>query len=206
MGSGFSVRDRSVPCGVVGDLTHAFPRWQFYYTSELRGLRFFTQLLFRHTPDHLMVDQTLQVAQEAAHVYLFGQLLEDHGEKPVQGDLGLQEHLALRVAKPPLTMIGRLAMAATVEQLALAEYNQRLKRKTYACDCEKEALEMIVEDESWHVDHLQNMAHSIDEQGVEWAKWRIQLRMAADRLREDAGPLGAGGELFRAPLPHGKVH
>jgi len=133
--------------------------YSYYRDAELRGANLLFRLLRVVDDPESQVRLTEHLADEVRHAWLWTELIQRLGARPVPILDGYQVRIGKR-AGVPRTLVDLFALTVVVEQRALRRYTEHMRRPGISSHT-LEVLTAVTEDEGWHVDWMRRKAREL---------------------------------------------
>jgi tRNA isopentenyl-2-thiomethyl-A-37 hydroxylase MiaE len=166
----------------------------YYREAEVRSADLLQRLLRCADDPELQIYLTRQLADEARHIQLWTELINELGGKPAAARKGYRHYLQ-RCAGAPTSMLELLALTYIVEERVRQRY------QVHALQAGADArivvmLRTLVEDEAWHLTGVWDWLAKIEKQQ---GKTRVTAMLDHYRLMEARAYAALIDEGERAP-------
>lgn len=136
----------------------------FYRASELAGSLLFGQLAMHTGYDELRTPLTEQCSEEARHAWLVNETIVALGGSPIKVEKTFQSEIA-KIFGMPTGIVDILCLTKVFEERVLEHYQKHASMKSEAPRIIAMLNEMI-EDESGHVDWIEEALKQYEDQGA----------------------------------------
>jgi rubrerythrin len=152
----------------------------FYRESEIAGSLFFGRLAKSLKPGPIQKDLTKHFADEAQHAHYWTQCISDLGWQPVKLEETYQERY-LGAAGFPVNLMEVLALTQIFERRVINQYSRHARLPDLDPRI-KRTLEVIMEDEKWHLQWIRDALKGMEgEYGAAAVEAALERYAEADK-------------------------